>query len=121
MEKMGAARSAAEGVAVDWGAIAGEPRFLALQRKKLRFLGLLMCLAIAFYFALPAGAAYFPGFFGIRVYGVVNVGIVLALAEFVIAWGIAALYTRRANREFDRLAEEINRDIMSRYLRARLS
>jgi uncharacterized membrane protein (DUF485 family) len=34
-----------------------------------------------------------------------TVGYVLALSQFVMAWGLAVLYLRRADREFDPLAE----------------
>ena len=30
-----------------------------------------------------------------------------ALSEFVVAWTIAAVYARRANRDFDAMAAEI--------------
>jgi uncharacterized membrane protein (DUF485 family) len=74
-----------------------------------------MGLSVVYYFMLPIGAAWFPELFAIKVYGVVNVGLVFALSEFVFAWGVAAFYTRRANHRFDRLAEEIGRDAMTRH------
>lgn len=104
--------------AIDWAAISADPRFQALHRKKVGFLSLLMGVSIAYFFLLPVGAAWFPAVFRIKVAGAVNVGILFALSEFVVAWGVAALYTRRANREFDQLAETINREIMVRYLRS---
>jgi len=104
--------------AIDWAAISADPRFQALHRKKVGFLSLLMGVSIAYFFLLPVGAAWFPAVFRIKVAGAVNVGIFFALSEFVVAWSVAALYTRRANREFDELAETINREIMVRYLRS---
>lgn len=97
--------------AIDWAAINADPRFRELHRRKAGFLSLLMTVSVAYYFLLPVGAAWFPGLFRIKVVGVVNVGLLFALSEFVVAWGVAALYTRRANRDFDRLADEINREI----------
>ena len=104
--------------AIDWAAISADPRFQSLHRKKLGFLSLLRGLSIAYFFLLPVGAAWFPGLFRIKVAGAVNVGILFALSEFVVAWSVAAIYTRRANREFDDLAESINREITARYLRS---
>jgi uncharacterized membrane protein (DUF485 family) len=43
-------------------------------------------------------------------WGPLNVGIVFALTEFVVAWAIAFHYSRRANREFDAMARELIRD-----------
>ncbi len=42
-------------------------------------------------------------------WGPVNVGLLFALSEFIVAWGIAWIYARRANSEFDTMNEEINR------------
>ena len=69
-----------------------------------------MVFSVAYYFLLPIGAAYFPALFGIRVWGPVNVGILFALSEFVVAWAIAWIYARRANNEFDAMAAELIRD-----------
>ena len=96
--------------AIDWKAIVADPRFQALHTKKTRFLWGLMVFSVAYYFLLPIGAADFPGLFGIRVWGPVNVGLLFALSEFVVAWGIAFHYSRRANAEFDTMAAELIRD-----------
>ncbi|MFC5301577.1 DUF485 domain-containing protein [Azospira restricta] len=103
--------------AIDWAAINADPRFRELHRRKSGFLGLLMIVSVGYYFLLPVGAAWFPELFRIRVAGAVNVGLLFALSEFVVAWGVAALYTRRANRDFDRLAEEIRGEIAGRMAR----
>jgi uncharacterized membrane protein (DUF485 family) len=94
-------------VTVDWDAIIRDPRFQRLQRRKLSFLGGLMAVSVVYYFLLPAGAAYFQDVFRVRLWGVVNVGLVFALSEFVVAWLIALLYARRASRDFDRTAREL--------------
>jgi uncharacterized membrane protein (DUF485 family) len=94
---------------MDWIAIDQDPRFQALHAKKSRFLWGLMIFSIIYYFALPIGAAYFTDIFKIKVWGPINVGIVFALSEFVVAWGIAWIYARRANSEFDAMASELNR------------
>lgn len=114
-----APRPPAERSGVDWAAIGADPRFRELRRRKAAFLGLLMFVSVAYYFLLPVGAAWFPELFALRVYGAVNLGIVFALSQFLVAWGIAAIYTRRANREFDRLARELSHDIMNRHFRGR--
>jgi uncharacterized membrane protein (DUF485 family) len=94
---------------MDWIAIDQDPRFQALHAKKSRFLWGLMIFSIIYYFALPIGAAYVTDIFKIKVWGPINVGILFALSEFVVAWGIAWIYARRANSEFDAMATELNR------------
>jgi uncharacterized membrane protein (DUF485 family) len=96
---------------IDWKAIDEDPRFQDLHRKKTSFLWGLMVFSIVYYFLLPIGAAYFQDLFKIKVWGPVNVGILFALSEFVVAWLIAYYYSRRANAEFDAMAAEIVRDV----------
>jgi uncharacterized membrane protein (DUF485 family) len=100
----------AEMTAMDWKAIVADPRFQALHRKKTVFLWGLMIFSVVFYFLLPIGAAYFQDLFKIKVYGPVNVGILFAMSEFIVAWGIAFIYAQKANTEFDTAAAEIVRD-----------
>ncbi len=94
----------------NWAAIDADPRFQKLHSKKVGFLAGLMIFSIIYYFLLPVGAAYFPGIFRIKVWGPINVGLLFALSEFVVAWAIAFHYSRRANREFDEMARELIRD-----------
>ena len=89
---------------MDWKAIVADPRFDALHRKKTAFLWGLMVFSVVYYFLLPIGAAYFQDLFRIKVMGPVNVGILFAMSEFVVAWAIAFYYARKANAEFDTAA-----------------
>jgi uncharacterized membrane protein (DUF485 family) len=93
---------------LNWSAIERDPRFQELHRRKSRFLWGLMAFSVVFYFALPIGAAYFTELFKTKLWGVINFGLVFALAEFVVAWTIAWVYSRKAT-EFDAMAEEIIR------------
>lgn len=95
---------------IDWKAIVDDRRFQELHTKKTRFLWGLMIFSVLYYFLLPLGAAYAPSLFARRVFGPVNVGILFALSEFIVAWAIAFIYSRRANAEFDRMAADLIRD-----------
>lgn len=92
---------------VDWSAIVADPRFQSLHKKKSGFLWGLMVFSVLYYFLLPLGAAYFQDLFKIKVWGPVNVGLLFALSEFIVAWAIAFYYSRRANREFDSMARSL--------------
>jgi uncharacterized membrane protein (DUF485 family) len=96
--------------AVDWEALTRDPRFQSLHRRKTVFLWGLMALSVVYYFLLPIGAAYYQDLFKIRVWGVINVGLLFALSEFVVAWSITLIYSRRAGNEFDQLAAQIAAD-----------
>ena len=91
---------------LNWGRIESDPRFQELHRKKSAFLWTLMLIAVIYYFLLPIGAAYFTDLFKVKVWGVINFGYLFALSEFLMAWLIAFLYTRRAAR-FDAMADEL--------------
>ena len=94
---------------INWVAIDSDPRFQRLHAKKLAFLSGLMIFSLIYYFLLPIGAAYYTDIYRIKVYGVVNVGILFALSQFVVAWGIAFYYTAKA-KDFDIMAAELVRD-----------
>ena len=95
---------------IDWKAIDSQPAFQDLHGKKMGFLWGLMIFSLVYYFMLPIGAAYFQDIYKIKVWGPVNVGILFALSEFVVAWALAFIYARRANSVFDPMAAAIVRD-----------
>ena len=87
--------------------IPSSPR---LHARKTRFLWGLMAFSIVYYFLLPIGAGYFPQVYHAKIWGPINVGLVFALSQFVVAWLIAFVYSRRAS-QFDEMAEAIARDV----------
>jgi uncharacterized membrane protein (DUF485 family) len=94
---------------INWKAVDADPRFQELHGKKTAFLWGLMVFSCVYYFMLPVGAAYFTDLFKVKLWGPINFGLVFALSEFIVAWGIAWFYAHRANAEFDTMSEEINR------------
>jgi uncharacterized membrane protein (DUF485 family) len=95
----------------DWDAIAKNSKYLELKRKKRVFLFGWWFAASVFYFLLPILSGYFPDLFKIKIIGVINFGYLFILSQFVVAFFVAIIYTRVANSEFDRLTEELVRDI----------
>jgi len=89
---------------INWSTIDADPRFQQLYKKKTVFLSVFTLGALAYFLLLPIGVAYFPAWFAIRLWGPLNLGLVFALSQFLVAWLVAYLYVRRANREFDALA-----------------
>jgi uncharacterized membrane protein (DUF485 family) len=73
-----------------------------------------MIFSVVFYFLLPIGAAYFQDLYKVKIWGVVNFGLLFALFQFIVAWGVAIYYSRVANRDFDRMAREIAADYEKR-------
>lgn len=91
-----------------WAAIHADPDFQVLHAQKTRFLWSLMAFAVGYYFLLPMGAAYFTDLYRRPVWGPINVGLLFALSQFLVAWGVAWLYAHRAAR-FDAMAAAIVR------------
>ncbi len=98
--------AAEEAGSINWEAIAASSRFKALMRAKKRFIIPAMIFFIVYYFALPVLVGYARPLMETRVFGPVNLAYLFALSQFFMAWIIAALYVRAANR-FDRQAKEI--------------
>jgi uncharacterized membrane protein (DUF485 family) len=61
---------------------------------------------LAWYFGFILLAGYAPGFMGEQFLADgLTVGYVLALTQFIMTWGLGWLYLRKADRDFDPLAE----------------
>ena len=96
--------------AIHWEAIEADPRFQALHKDKNRFLWRMMLFALIFYFLLPISTAYFQHVLNIKIWGVINVGLLFALSQFIVAWAIAIIYAKRANTQFDARAKALMED-----------
>jgi uncharacterized membrane protein (DUF485 family) len=90
----------------DWERLAVTESFRVLMREKRRFIVPTTIFFIVYYFALPVLVGYFPELMKRRVFGPVNIAYAFALSQFVMAWVIAWIYMRVAER-FDRLAKEV--------------
>jgi uncharacterized membrane protein (DUF485 family) len=90
----------------DWEQIAASKAFIQLLREKRRFILPATVFFIAYYFALPILVGYFPELMSRKVFGPVNIAYLFALSQFLMAWTLAWLYVRAANR-FDKLAKEL--------------
>jgi len=64
---------------------------------------------LVYYFALPLSNGLAPSLMNTKVIGNINLAYLFALSEFVMAWILAAVYIRRANRVFDPLAAAVRR------------
>jgi uncharacterized membrane protein (DUF485 family) len=95
---------------IHWEAVEADPRFQALHKDKNKFLWRMMLFALVFFFLLPVSTAYFQDIIKVKVWGVINVGLLFALAQFVVAWVIAIIYAKRANTEFDVRAKALIAD-----------
>ena len=91
---------------VDWNRVAASVGFKALVKAKLKFIIPATIFFIIYFFALPVLVGYAPELMNRKVIGSVNVAYLFALSQFFMAWIVALLYVRAANRH-DRMAREI--------------
>jgi uncharacterized membrane protein (DUF485 family) len=91
---------------VNWEKVAAMEEFRSLVAAKLRFILPAMVFFVAYYFALPVLVGYAPEWMKQEVVGRVNLAYLFALSQFFMAWILAALYMRAADR-FDDMAQGI--------------
>lgn len=90
----------------DWGRVAESAEFKALVSTKRRFIIPATIFFMIYYFALLVLIWRAPALMSRRVFGVVNIAYLFALSQFFMAWILALLYVRAANRH-DRMARDI--------------
>lgn len=95
----------------DWDAIAENPKFKELHRRKTTFLFGWWAFAACFYMTLQLGIGYAPDLLKIKVIGNINVCYVFALIQFVSTWCIGIYYSYVADKDFDRLTNELLKEI----------
>ena len=95
---------------VDWERVAASGEFKALVKAKLKFIVPATVFFIIYFFALPVLVGYAPELMNRRVIGPVNVAYLFALSQFFMAWIVALIYIRAANRH-DQMARQIVDDL----------
>ncbi len=95
----------------DFGAVVASERFRELRRRHRGLVFPLAALFLVWYFVYVLLAAYANEFMATPVIGVVNVGILLGLGQFVSTFAITMIYVRFANRRLDPIATEIRDEL----------
>lgn len=85
----------------DYGAIRAQPEFVALRRAVARFVFPAAVLFFCWYLTYVLLAAYATEFMSQRVFGSVNVGLLLGLSQFATTVLIMIAYSRFARRTVD--------------------
>jgi uncharacterized membrane protein (DUF485 family) len=92
---------------IDWGAIERDPDFVELVRRRRSFVLPATAFFLTWYMGFIVLTAVAPDFMGERVYEGLTVGYVLALTQFLMVLVLGLWYLRKADREFDPLAERV--------------
>ncbi len=95
---------------IDWHKAAASPEFRELVQARRRFVLPATIFFLVWYFGFIVLAGYAPDFMGREfLTDGLTVGYVLALTQFLMTWVLGAWYLRKADREFDPLAERAAR------------
>jgi uncharacterized membrane protein (DUF485 family) len=92
---------------VDWEGIERSEEFRELVRKRRSFVIPATIFFLAYYMGFILLAGYAPDFMGSSIYEGLTVGYCLALTQFVMVFVLGLWYLRKADREFDPLADRV--------------
>lgn len=87
--------------------IVDDSSFVAASQRHRRQVSVLLAVCLVGYFCLLLGAAYFRELFAIRLLGPVNLGLTLAMSQYLLSGLLALTYARvmrRMDRDMDTLA-----------------
>jgi uncharacterized membrane protein (DUF485 family) len=92
---------------LDWEAIERSQEFQELVSKRRSFVVPATIFFLAYYMAFILLAGYAEDFMASSVYEGLTVGYTLALTQFVMVFALGIMYLRRADRDYDPLAERV--------------
>jgi uncharacterized membrane protein (DUF485 family) len=87
--------------------VQASPEFQELRNRLRRFVFPMSALFLIWYFAYVLLGAFAHEFMATKVWGNINVGLIIGLGQFLSTFVITGIYVRFANRELDPRAEEI--------------
>jgi uncharacterized membrane protein (DUF485 family) len=105
------ARSEEAAPAVDFPAIQASETFQNLRSRHRRFVFPVLAVCLVWYFAYVLLAAYAHDFMATPVFGSVNVGLLLGLAQVVTTFAVTMWYVSFANKHLDPIALEIRESV----------
>ena len=92
---------------VDWEAVERSPEFQELVSRRRAFVLPATIFFLAYYMAFILLAGYAEDFMASSVYEGLTVGYCLALTQFLMVFTLGILYLRKADREYDPLAQRV--------------
>jgi uncharacterized membrane protein (DUF485 family) len=99
---------------IDWAAVGADPRYRLLCRRRAGLLGSLAFVFATSFLMLVGGLSFVPELFRARLPGGLSLALAAALAEFVLAVTVAAVYASSVSTRLDALAEEVDADLIRR-------
>ncbi len=91
----------------EYRAAQDSPEFIELKRRFRRFAFPMTVAFFTWYLAYVLLSTYAPNLMATKVFGNVNLGILLGLGQFVTTFVITHVYVAHANRQTDPIADEM--------------
>jgi len=92
-------------------AVKANPKFQELVRKRSRLSWTLTAVMLLAYYGFIMLLAFNPDFFRTHISEYTTIGFPIGVAIIFLAFALTGIYVRRSNREFDRLTEEIRKEV----------
>jgi uncharacterized membrane protein (DUF485 family) len=105
------ARTPDAAASVDFEEVQATERFQELRQRHRSFVFPMAIAFLLWYFAYVLLADYAVGFMSTKVWGNINVGLILGLLQFVSTFAITGWYVSYSNRRLDPIAAEIRHEI----------
>ncbi|QDG66382.1 DUF485 domain-containing protein [Pseudarthrobacter sp. NIBRBAC000502772] len=96
---------------VDFEQVQSTARFQELRKRHRSFVFPMAVVFLLWYFAYVLLADYAVEFMSTKVWGNINVGLILGLLQFVSTFAITGWYVSYSNRKLDPMAAEIRNEI----------
>jgi len=96
---------------VDFEQVQSTARFQELRKRHRSFVFPMAAVFLLWYFAYVLLADYAVGFMSTKVWGNINIGLILGLLQFVTTFAITGWYVSYSNRRLDPIAAEIRHEI----------
>ena len=96
---------------VDFEQVQSTERFQELRKRHRSFVFPMAVAFLLWYFAYVLLADYAVGFMSTKVWGNINIGLILGLLQFITTFAITGWYVSYSNRRLDPIAAEIRNEI----------
>ena len=97
--------------AAEFTAMQASPEFQDLRKRLRNFVFPMTAFFLIWYVVYVLLAAYAHDFMATKLFGNINVGLVLGLAQFVTTFAITGIYVRFANKQLDPRAAAIRAEL----------
>ena len=96
---------------VNWEEVQDSPAFTHLRHALRSFIFPVTVAFLVWYFAFVLLSSFAPDFMAQKVWGLVTLGLLLGLGQFVTTFAITMWYVSYANRHLDPLSAQIRDDL----------